>query len=322
MPCAPVTTPVAPSSASSSRVAVDIVLTSEHPLSVRYSLSPHRRGAGDPSHRVDTDGSIWRTARFPTGPVTYRIRQAGRTEVTCEAWGPGAPEFLDSLPGLVGLEDDASGFEPEHRLLAEAHRRFPHLRIGRTGRVMEALVPAILEQKVHGIAAFASWRYLLSTFGEPAPGPAPRGMRVPPPSEVWRRIPSWEFHRANVDPKRSKTIVRSAQLADKLEQITTMGREDAERRLRVVPGVGAWTAAEVMQRALGDTDALSVGDYHLASVIGWTLTGAPMDDDAMVEYLAPLRPHRYRAVRLLEVSGTAVRPKFGPRTQVTDHRLH
>ncbi|MDQ1199750.1 DNA-3-methyladenine glycosylase [Rhodococcus sp. SORGH_AS_0303] len=302
--------------------AVEITLTSDRPLALRYSLSPHRRGAGDPAHRVEADGSIWRTSRFRTGPVTYRLRQVDRFEVTCEVWGAGSAEFLDSLPGLVGMEDDADGFAPEHRILAEAHRRFPHLRIGRTGQVMEALVPAVLEQKVHGVAAFAAWRYLLSKFGEPAPGPAPAGMRVPPPAEVWRRVPSWEFHRANVDPKRSKTIVRSAALADKLEPIVSMTREDAERRLRHVPGIGVWTAAEVMQRALGDADALSVGDYHLASVIGWTLTGAPMTDDEMLEYLAPIRPHRYRAVRLIEVSGTALRPKFGPRTVVTDHRHH
>ena len=31
------------------------------------------------------------------------------------------------------------------------------------------------------------------------------------------------------------------------------------------------------------------------------------------------RPHRYRAIRLLQVSGQAVKPKFGPRTAVTDH---
>ncbi|MGB6182054.1 MAG: DNA-3-methyladenine glycosylase 2 family protein [Rhodococcus sp. (in: high G+C Gram-positive bacteria)] len=299
-----------------------LTLVSDHALSVGHTLSPHRRGRGDPTHRVESDGTIWRTSRFASGPVTYRIRQSGPREVACEAWGSGASEFVDTLPALVGAEDDSTGFAPEHRILVEAHRRLPHLRIGRSTRVLEALIPAILEQKVHGIAAFASWHSLVTSYGEPAPGPAPHGMRVPPPAEVWRRIPSWEFHKANVDPKRSKTIVRSAQLADKLEPVARMTSVDAERRLRVVPGVGAWTAAEVMQRALGDPDALSVGDYHLASVVGWTLTGAPMTDDEMVDYLAPLRPHRYRAVRLLEVSGTAIRPKFGPRTAVTDHRQH
>ncbi len=80
--------------------------------------------------------------------------------------------------------------------------------------------------------------------------------------------------------------------------------------------MGVWTAAETAQRAFGDADALSVGDYHLATMVGWSLLGHPIDDDQMVELLAPLAPHRHRAVRLLEVSGLAVNPRFGPRAAI------
>jgi 3-methyladenine DNA glycosylase/8-oxoguanine DNA glycosylase len=257
-----------------------------------------------------------------TGPVTYRLIQVDRTSVGCRAWGEGAAEFASTLPGLLGEDDDATGFVPEHPKLVEAHRRLPGLRISRTGRVFEALVPTILEQKVHGIAARASWRRLVTAHGAPAPGPAPDGMRVPPPAQVWRRVPSWEFHRAGVDPRRARTIVTCAAVADRLEQAVEMEPQDALRRLRAVNGVGEWTAAEVAQRALGDADALSVGDFHLAAVVGWSLLGHPLDDAGMVEYLKPLRPHRHRAVSLLIASGQAVKPKFGPRTPVTDHRRH
>ena len=89
-----------------------------------------------------------------------------------------------------------------------------------------------------------------------------------------------------------------------------------------VAGIGEWTAAEVGQRALGDADALSVGDYHLSGVIGWTLLGRPIDDAEMVDYLEPLRPHRHRVIRLLEVSGQAFKPRFGPRITIQDHRAH
>ena len=83
-----------------------------------------------------------------------------------------------------------------------------------------------------------------------------------------------------------------------------------------LPGVGEWTAAEIAQRAFGDADALSVGDYHLAKMVGWSLLGHPIDDPAMVELLEPVRPHRHRAVRLLEVSGLASNPRFGPRMPI------
>jgi 3-methyladenine DNA glycosylase/8-oxoguanine DNA glycosylase len=184
---------------------------------------------------------------------------------------------------------------------------------------MEALVPAILEQKVTGKQARDSWRWLLRKYGEEAPGPAPAGMRVPPPADVWRHVPSWDWHRSGVDPRRAQTIVLAARVAGRLEEAVGMAPDDAARRLSAVQGIGPWTVAEVQQRALGDADALSVGDYHLSQFVGWALIGRPLDDDGMVELLAPWRPQRYRVVRLLECSG-ATKPRFGPRLTIQDHR--
>lgn len=292
------------------------------PVDVALTLQPLQRGPYDPCHRRDGH-AVWRTSRLASGPVTYRLVQDGPRGVRCQAWGPGAAELADRLPTLLGADDDPTGFRPEHPRLAEAHRRLPALRIPRTGRVLEALVPAILEQRVHAVAAFASWRRLVTWFGDDPPGPAPEGMRVPPAAETWRRVPSWEFHRANVDPGRARTVVRCAQLADRLERLVDLDPVEAQRRLHSIPGVGIWTAAEVAQRAFGDADALSVGDYHLATIVGWSLLGAPLDDAGMVKYLEPLRPHRYRAVRLIMATGGAGRvPRRGPRTPITDHRRH
>ncbi len=280
------------------------------PVSPGHTLAPHRRGPGDPCFQIDADGAIWRTSLARTGPVTARITRTAPDTVSCEAWGEGAEEFLAGLPALLGADDDASGFRPDNPTVVVAHARVPHLRIGRTGRVLEALIPAILEQRVQGVDAFRSWRLLVGKYGTPAPGPAPDRMRVPPPAQVWRAIPSWEFHRANVDPGRARTIVGVAGRADSLERLTTPAP------LTSLPGVGTWTAAETAQRAFGDADALSVGDYHLSTMIGWTLLGHPIDDDAMQDLLEPMRPHRYRAVRLLEVSGLAYLPRRGARMPV------
>ena len=280
------------------------------PVSPGHTLAPQRRGPGDPCFQIDGDGAIWRTSLARSGPVTARINRTAPDTVSCEAWGDGAEEFLANLPALLGADDDASGFRPDHPTVAAAHARVPHLRIGRTGRVLEALIPAVLEQRVQGIDAFRSWRLLVTKFGTPAPGPAPARMRVPPSAEAWRRIPSWEFHRANVDPGRARTVVGVAQRADSLERLTTAAP------LMSLPGVGVWTAAETAQRAFGDADALSVGDYHLSTMIGWTLLGHAIDDAAMEELLEPMRPHRYRAVRLLEVSGLAHLPRRGARMPV------
>jgi 3-methyladenine DNA glycosylase/8-oxoguanine DNA glycosylase len=290
------------------------------PATPGLTLSPLRRGRGDPCYHDAPDGAIWRTSLMRSGPVTARITKSTPNSVDCEAWGSGAMEFAETLPALLGAHDDASGFTPVEPTIAAAHQRVPHLRLGRTDRVMEALIPAVLEQRVYGMDARRAWRKLVTKFGEPAPGPAPAHMRVPPSSEVWRRIPSWEFHRANVDPGRARTIVLCAQRADSLERLVTGPPEQARAAMMSLPGVGEWTAAETAQRAFGDADALSVGDYHLSSMVGWRLLGRPIDDPAMVALLEPLRPHRQRAVRLLEATGPSHAPRRAPRQAIPNLR--
>jgi 3-methyladenine DNA glycosylase/8-oxoguanine DNA glycosylase len=295
-------------------------LTFPSAVSPRNTLFPLRRGPGDPCFQVGEDGAIWRTSLLRSGSVTARISRAAADAIDCTAWGSGADEFLEALPAMLGAYDDSSDFAPVDPIVAEAHRRVPHLRLGRTDQVLEALIPAIIEQRVQGKDAFRAWRLLVTKYGMPAPGPAPRRMRVPPPAEVWRRIPSWEFHRANVDPGRARTVVGCAQRADSLERLTSWPADKAREALMSLPGVGIWTAAETAQRAFGDPDALSVGDYHISKMIGWTLLGRPIDDAEMVELLEPMRPHRHRVVRLLEASGLAYEPRRGARLAVQDIR--
>jgi len=281
-----------------------------------YTLAPLRRGSGDPCFQVSDEGMIWRTSLLPTGPVTARISRVSACAAHCVAWGSGAQEFVEMLPALLGREDDVSDFVPRDPTVAAAHRRVPHLRLGRTGLVLEALIPAVIEQRVPGADAFRSWRLLVSKYGTPAPGPAPARMRVPPSAEVWRNIPSWEFHRANVDPRRAQTVVTCARRAAALERLAAKSTAQARAALTSLPGVGQWTAAETAQRAFGDADAVSVGDYHIPKMIGWTLLGRPVDDAGMLELLEPMRPHRHRVVRLLEASGLGREPRRGARLPV------
>jgi endonuclease III len=298
--------------------------TAPFPVDVRLALAVHRRGPRDPAFRADASGAIWRTSLTPEGPGTLRVRPASAdgpgTTVSAVAWGPGAAWLLASLPGQLGAADDPDAFRPVHARLGELVRRYPGLRLGRTGRVLEALVPAVLEQKVVSIEAHRAWRRLLSWYGLPAPGPAPAGMRVFPPAAVWAAIPSWDWHRAGVEAVRGRTIAAAATVAGRLEEAGSLPGPEADRRLRSLPGIGPWTAAEVRQRACGDPDAVSVGDYHLPAVVGWALAGERAADDArMLELLAPYRGQRYRATRLIELGGAGP-PRRGPRMAARDYR--
>ncbi|AWB94285.1 3-methyladenine DNA glycosylase [Agromyces badenianii] len=291
-----------------------------HPTDLRQTIGVLRRGGGDPSFHLDSSGAVWRATRTPDGDATLRLTQPEADELRCEAWGPGAAAAVAQAPELLGAGDDPTGFVPGLRLLDDAHRGNPGLRIPRTAQVFEALAAAILEQKVITLQAHDSWRRLLTRFGSPAPGPTPRPMRVAPSPEAWRSIPSWEWHRAGVDPKRARTLQNAARYAPKLEAVVEMSPEDAAARLTLMPGIGPWTVAEVAQRALGDADALSVGDYHLSNYVGHALAGRDMTDDEMLETLEPWRGHRHRVVRLLGAAGVRGRPRRGPRMTFVDHR--
>ncbi|WP_167137377.1 DNA-3-methyladenine glycosylase 2 family protein [Diaminobutyricimonas sp. TR449] len=286
-------------------------------VDLRATLAPVGRGTYDPTFRWEGQ-NVWLTLRTANGPATLFLR-AGR-EIAATAWGPGAERALDSVPALCGAGDDWSALDvADNPLLAETWRRMPGLRLPRTGRVFAALVPAILEQKVTAVEALRAWRQLVTRHGEEPPGPAPLGMRVIPTAAGFKRIPSWEWHKAGVGPQRSATVMRAAAVAASIDRLAD--KEDAGTRLRSIPGIGIWTAAEVTQRTHADPDAVSVGDYHLAAFVGWAMVGAPVDDDGMLELLEPWRGQRQRVVRLLLASGIR-KPSFGPRMTIQDHRRY
>jgi 3-methyladenine DNA glycosylase/8-oxoguanine DNA glycosylase len=289
------------------------------PCPVGQVLAQSRRGPGDPTYRTD-GGRHWRGIRTPEGPATLLIEpRPAEAVVEARAWGPGATWALDALPTTLGADDDPAGFEPRLPILQQALRHHPHWRLGRTGLVMEALVPAIIEQKVTGQEAFAGFRRLVRRYGERAPGPAAdAGLWVQPAPEALRTIPSWEWLRMHIDPARSRPVVRAARVAESLERLTGLPSDEADRRLQSLPGVGRWTSAEARQRALCDADAVSFGDYHVAADVGWAVRGTPMDDDELEEFLEPWRPHRGRVTALLALTGLR-RPRRGPRMAPRSH---
>ena len=292
------------------------------PVDLRRTLAIHRRGPGDPTLRFSRDGSAWRATRTPDGPATLRLVAEGAA-IRAQAWGPGAAWAIGQAPELVGADDDAAGFAAllaGHALLRALNARFPGTRIGRTRRVLEALVPAIIEQKVTGDVACAAFIALVRRHGEPAPGPwdepsdrraAP--MRVPPAPTTLAGLPGYAYHPLGLERRRADAIRFAAGRAARVEECMDLPLSDAYARLQALPLVGPWTAAEVGLRAFGDADAVSVGDFHLCHAVCWALAGEPRGtDERMLELLAPYAGHRARVIRLIESAGVQA-PRRGPR---------
>lgn len=290
-----------------------------HPLALRQTVLHQRLGAGDPT--MMTDGPvIWRAARTPHGVSTMALREVSPGVIRAAAWGHGAPWALDQLPALCGARDDPLAFDPRgHPLLTEVHRRNPGLRLSRTDLVFDALAAAIFEQKVTGMQAFGAWRRIVTWFGERAPGPTPRPLFAPPSIDGWRRVPSWGWHRAGLEPPQARTVVEAARRGDSLVRALDAAPHDADRVLTSLRGVGPWTSAETRIRAYGDPDAVSVGDFHLAHEVGYALAGKRTDDAGMLELLAPWAGQRQRVIRLIRTSGVD-EPRRGPRLHPEDHR--
>jgi len=280
------------------------------PLDLQRTLAPLGRGPGDRTIRFAA-GRAWRATRTPDGPATLALHHVG-DELRAEAWGPGADRALADVPALVGLDQEPLPLGG-HPTVTRLAKRYPGVRIPRTAAVLEALVPAILEQKVIGEEARRALFALVRFHGEPAPGPQELGLRLPPTPDTLASLPYYAFHPYGVERRRADLIRRVSARAAWFEAIVDLPRAEAYARLKSVPGIGPWTAGEVGVRALGDEDAVSVGDFHLPNLVALALAGEPRATDArMLELLEPWRGQRARVIRLLELSGIRV-PRHGPR---------
>jgi 3-methyladenine DNA glycosylase/8-oxoguanine DNA glycosylase len=282
-----------------------------YPLDLRLTLAPLRRGPYDPTIRL-SPGRVWRTTRTADGPASVGLVHGG-DQLRAEAWGPGADRLLADIPRLLGLDDDPAPIPSGHPLIARLVRHDTGIRIPRTLAVVESLVPAILEQKVTSDEAHRATIGLIRVHGEAAPGPAEWRLRLPPTPKTLAALPYYAYHPFGIERRRAELIRRIASRASWFEAIVDLPLPDAYARLTAVPGIGPWTAAEVGVRALGDPDAVSVGDFHLPNLVAYALAGEPRGNDArMLELLEPYRGQRARVMRLLELSGIRP-PRYGPR---------
>ncbi|MEA3185888.1 MAG: hypothetical protein QOJ74_2365 [Ilumatobacteraceae bacterium] len=276
-------------------------------------LSAYRFGAGDPTTRLDP-GEFWRASFTPDGPATLRICWDGG-RVDADAWGAGRAWMLDQVEAMTGAGDPGFVFDEAHPAVLRAQRNHPDVRFGASRMLYHELLPTILGQRITAGEALRQWHGLCRRLGEPAPGPRD-DLRLPPSPAALLGRPAWWFHPLGVEAKRAQALRSVARHADKLWGWADLGHDAIAAKLGLLPGVGPWTIGSVMATALGDPDAVAVGDFHLKNIVSYNLAAEPRGtDERMLELLAPYDGQRGRVVRLLLLDGHSP-PAFGPRQRI------
>jgi 3-methyladenine DNA glycosylase/8-oxoguanine DNA glycosylase len=276
-------------------------------------LSAYRFGRSDPTTRL-ASGEFWRASFTPDGPATLRITWT-TDAIDAEAWGAGKDWMLERAEAMTGAFDPGFEFCDAHPAVQRAQRNHPNVRFGASQMLFHELVPTILGQRITAGEAIRQWHTLCYRIGEPAPGPLP-GLLLPPSPAALIGRPAWWFHPLGIEAKRAQALRSVARHADKLWAWALLPRADAEAKLALLPGVGPWTIGSVMASAMGDPDAVAVGDFHLKNLVSYALAGESRGtDERMLELLSPYAGQRGRVVRLLQLDGHSP-PAFGPRQRI------
>jgi endonuclease III len=276
-------------------------------------VAQHRCGGLDPTTRIGA-GEAWRAVRTPDGPGTLQVRYTP-DGVEHEAFGPGAAWLEASIPALLGEHDTPDSLVAHHPVVADALRNHGSPRLGAGGVILAPLIWSILGQRITGKEAAQQWAAVCRLTSEPAPGP--HQLLLPPEPAALGKVPYWRFHKLGIDRRRAELIITVARRANRMEEAATMTRDAAYARLMAIPGIGPWTAAVTLGPALGDPDAVAVGDFHLKNVVTYAFTGRPRGtDEEMLELLAPYAGQRGRVIALLNAAGWQA-PRFGPRQAIS-----
>jgi 3-methyladenine DNA glycosylase/8-oxoguanine DNA glycosylase len=280
---------------------------------VAACLSAYRFGVGDPTTQLG-DGEFWRASFTPDGPATLRIT-FGSGLLDADAWGPGREWMLQQVEAMTGALDPGFRFVDAHPAVMRAQRNHPTVRFGASRMLFHELVPTILAQRITAGEAIRQWHRLCRRLGQAAPGPR-RDLLLPPSPQALLGHPAWWFHPLGVESKRAEALRAVGRHADKLWGWSGLPVDEAAAKLALLPGTGQWTIGSVLGSAMGDPDAVAVGDFHLKNVVSFALAAEPRGTDArMLELLAPYAGQRGRVVRLLLADGHRA-PSFGPRKRI------
>lgn len=281
---------------------------------VTTTFRAFRFGTIDPSVRITPDAAVMATHTL-LGPAWVATDLAGRVSMG----GPGAAVAEQRRPDPAGLRDDFQSLSPAHLVIDRLQHRFAPVRIGSSSDVYKASLTATLGQRITAAEAVNQWARICRAFSDSIDTPFGPLLAPPDPVRFAGMFPH-QLHALGIEESRARTLIGIAKVFARpgTHQIDpTM----ALSRIRMeVPRFGPWTQALVEAEALGNPDAVAVGDFHLKNVVAHALCGKPRGtDDEMIAALHPYAGQRGRVLMWLGLGGI-VAPKFGPRRRNIDIR--
>lgn len=302
-------------------VALPKFPTAPHAGSRGRTLRAYRFGSADPCVHIteiqtqSVPPTLTMTSHTLEGPAWTHVDRNGVTSFG----GPAARLVGRWSADPAGLNDGFRFLQPSHPAVERLQRDFGHVRIGSSGDVYKAALTATLGQRITAAEAVAQWRRLCTFLGESVATPI-GDMRTPPPPDALARLVPYELHHIGIEEARARTIIGIARVFSRRGEHLTHPELALRRLVAEVPRFGPWTQALVAAEALGDPDAVPVGDFHVKNVVAYALRGvARGTDDEMLADLTPYAGQRGRVVMWLGLAGIAA-PKFGPRRVNPDIR--
>ncbi len=291
------------------------------PRLLRHTFRAFRFGSLDPCVRIDGN-ALAMASTSPAGPGwLIAAPVTGHPAFGVEFGGEAADHIQRRRPDPLGHRDTFRSLTPAHPLVERLQHEFGDLRFGASGDVYKAALTATLGQRITAAEAVNQWARLCRAFPNPIATPVGE-LLAPPDPAVLGGLAPWQLHSLGIEEARARTLISIARVFQRSGDHQTDGVL-ALRRLSVeVPRFGPWTRALVESEALGDPDAVAVGDFHLKNVVAHALSGRPRGtDDEMLATLAPYAGNRGRVLAWISLAGITA-PKFGPRRRNIDIRRY
>jgi 3-methyladenine DNA glycosylase/8-oxoguanine DNA glycosylase len=242
-------------------------------------------------------GVLNRLVHYEEEPVIVRVAQTSADSLLfgAQAQTRGAAEYaVARMRVALGVDQDLRPFHERFRhdpLIGAAVRADPGLRLAARPHPFEALSWAICEQLIEYERAAAIQRRLVARYGRRCPH---SGLRDAPTAAVVAARAPAELAALGLSPGRAAALIRCArEVAAGRVDLFAADPEPGWRRLRTIPGIGAWTVQTLACSGQGRVDQLPAGDVAYIKLVGRLLTGVPYaraSEDEVEAFFAPYAP--------------------------------